>query len=71
MREEIQDDLDMIRKALDLIENRSFSLMQNLDAHGETVPMEFIHQFTRAHEELGDMVTHLADLAGLKEENHD
>jgi hypothetical protein len=43
MREEIQDDLDMIRKALDLIENRSFSLMQNLDAHGETVPMEFIH----------------------------
>ena len=71
MREEIQDDLDMIRKALDLIENRSFSIMQNLDAHGETVPMEFIHQFTRAHEELGDTVTLLADLAGLKEENDD
>ena len=71
MREEIQDDLGMIRKALDLIENRSFSLMQNLDAHGETVPMEVIHQFTRAHEELGDMVTHLADLAGLEEENDD
>ena len=48
---------------LALIEDRSFSLMQNLDAHGETVPMEVIHQFTRAHEELGDMVTHLADLA--------
>jgi hypothetical protein len=63
MREEIQDDLGMIRKALTMIEDRSFSLMQNLDAHGETVPMEFIHQFTRAHEELGDMVTHLADLA--------
>ena len=71
MREEIQDDLDMIRKALAMIEARAFSLMQNLDAHGETVPMEFIHQFTRAHEELGDMVTHLADLAGLEEENDD
>ena len=71
MREEIQDDLGMIRKALAMIEDRSFSIMQNLDAHGETVPMEFIHQFTRAHEELGDMVTHLADLAGLEEENDD
>ena len=71
MREEIQDDLGMIRKALTMIEDGSFSLMQNLDAHGETVPMEFIHQFTRAHEELGDMVTHLADLAGLEEENDD
>ena len=71
MKEEIQDDLGMIRKALAMIEDRSFSIMQNLDAHGGTVPMEFIHQFTRAHEELGDMVTHLADLAGLKEENHD
>ena len=33
--------------------------------------MEIIHQFTRAHEDLGDMVTHLAYLAGLEEENDD
>ena len=66
--EEMREDLEMIRKALELIENRAFSIMQNLDAHGEGVPMEFIGQFRRAHEELADMVNHLADLAGLEKE---
>jgi hypothetical protein len=45
--------------------------MQNLEAHGENVPMEFVGHFRRAHEELGEMVNHLADLAGLKEEEDD
>ena len=66
--EEMREDLEMIRKALELIENRAFSIVQNLDAHGKAVPMEFIGQFRRAHEELADMVNHLADLAGLEEE---
>jgi len=66
--EEMREDLEMIRKGLELIENRAFAIMQNLDAHGEGVPMEFVGQFRRAHEELGEMVNHLADLAGLEQE---
>lgn len=66
--EEMQEDLEMIRKGLELIENRAFAIMQNLDAHGEAVPMGFVGQFRRAHEELADMVNHLADLAGLEKE---
>ena len=38
MREEIQHDLGMIRKALAMIEDRSFSIMQNLDATGKPSP---------------------------------
>ena len=66
--EEMREDLEMIRKGLELIENRAFAIMQNLEAHGEAVPMEFVGQFRRAHEELADMVNHLADLAGLEQE---
>jgi len=66
--EEMREDLEMIRKALELIENRAFSIMQNLDAHGAGVPQEFIGQFRRAHEEMEEMVNHLADLAGLEKE---
>lgn len=66
--EEIREDLEMIRKGLELIENRAFAIMQNLDAHSEGVPMEFVGQFRRAHEELADMANHLADLAGLEQE---
>jgi len=67
-QEENREHLEMIRKALDLIEDRAFSIVQNLDANGETVSMEFVGQFKRAHEELGEMVSHLADLAGLEQE---
>jgi hypothetical protein len=66
--DEIREDLEMIRNCLELIENRAFAIMQDLDAHGGTVPMEFIGQFRRAHEELADLVNHLADLAGLEKE---
>jgi len=66
--EEMREDLEMIQKALELIENRAFSIVQNLDAHGEGVPTEFIGQFRRAHEELAEMVNHLGDLAGLEKE---
>ena len=66
--EEMREDWEMIRKALELIDNRAFSIMQNLDAHGNGVPMEFIGQFRRAHEELAEMVNHLGDLAGLEKE---
>jgi len=69
--EEMWEDLEMIRKALELIENRAFSAMQNLDVHGKAVPMEFIGQFRRTHEELADMVNHLADLAGLEKEEEE
>ena len=66
--EEMREDLEIIRKALELIENRAFSIMQNLDAYGEGVPLEFIGQFRIAHEELAEMVNHLGDLAGLEKE---
>jgi hypothetical protein len=68
MNEENREHLEMIRKALELIDDRAFGIMQNLDAHGEPVPQEFIGQFRRAHAEPGDMVNHLADLAGLEQE---
>ncbi|MDD5641064.1 MAG: hypothetical protein PHX53_05400 [Syntrophales bacterium] len=67
-QEENREHLEMVRKALDLIDDRAFSIMQHLDANGETVPMEFVGQFRRSHEELGEMVSHLADLAGLEQE---
>jgi len=66
--EEMQEDLEMIRKGLELVENRALAIMQNLDAHGGSVPVEFIGQLRRAHEELADMINHLADLAGLEQE---
>jgi hypothetical protein len=46
--EEMREDLEMIRKGLELVENRAFAIMQNLDAHGGSVPVEFIGQFRRA-----------------------
>lgn len=69
--EENREHLEMIRKAMELIENRAFAIMQNLDANGETIPMEFVGQFRRAHEELDEMVNHLADLAGLRDEEEE
>jgi len=67
-KEENREHLEMIRKALELIEDRVFSMVENQEAHGERIPQGFINQFLEAHEYLTDMVTHLADLAGIKEE---
>lgn len=67
-KKENREHLEMIRKALDLIDDRVFQILEsvNLESARGWVP-----QFRRAYDELGEMITHLADLAGLKEEGDD
>ena len=66
--EEKKDALDLIRKALDLIDNSAFEILQDVEiesARGWAI------QFREAHENLGEMIDHLADLAGVDEEREE
>ena len=65
-KKENREHLEMIRKAMDLIDDRVFLILNN------SVEIEsargWVAQFRRAHNELGEMITHLADLAGIQED---
>ena len=64
-KKENREHLEMIRKALDLIDDRVFLILNSVElqsARGR------VAQFRRAHDELGEMITHLADLAGIQED---
>jgi hypothetical protein len=67
-KEENREHLEMIRKALDLIDDRAFEILNGVEIESAR---GWALQFRRAHDELGDMVNHLADLAGIKEEEGD
>ena len=64
-KKENREHLEMIRKAMDLIDDRVFLILNSVaieSARG------WVAQFRRAHDELGEMITHLADLAGIQED---
>jgi hypothetical protein len=65
MQEENREHLEMIRKALDLIDDRVFEIINSVELEAAR---GWVGQYRHAHENLGDMVNHLADLAGLEKE---
>ena len=64
-KEENREHLEMIRKALDLIDDRVFLILNSVEIESAR---GWVAQFRRAHDELGEMITHLADLAGIQED---
>jgi len=60
-----REHLEMIRKALDLIDDRVFLILNSVEIESAR---GWAAQFRRAHDELGEMITHLADLAGIQED---
>ncbi len=64
-KEENREHLEMIRKAMDLIDDRVFLILNSVEIESAR---GWVAQFRRAHDELGEMITHLADLAGIQED---
>lgn len=64
-KKENREHLEMIRKAMDLIEDRVFLILNSVEIESAR---GWVAQFRRAHDELGEMITHLADLAGIQED---
>ena len=64
-KKENREHLEMIRKALDLIDDRVFLILNSVELQSAR---GWVAQFRRAHDELGEMITHLADLAGIQED---
>jgi hypothetical protein len=64
-KKENQEHLEMIRKAMDLIDDRVFLILNSVEIESAR---GWVAQFRRAHNELGEMITHLADLAGIQED---
>ena len=64
-KKENREHREMIRKALDLIDNRVFELINDVELESAR---GWVPQFRASHDELGEMITHLADLAGIQED---
>ncbi len=64
-KEENREHLEMIRKAMNLIDDRVFLILNSVEIESAR---GWVAQFRRAHDELGEMITHLADLAGIQED---
>ena len=64
-KKENQEHLEMIRKGMDLIDDRVFLILNSVEIESAR---GWVAQFRRAHNELGEMITHLADLAGIQED---
>jgi hypothetical protein len=64
-KQENREHLEMIRKAMDLIDDRVFLILNSVEIESAR---GWVAQFRRAHNELGEMITHLADLAGIQED---
>ena len=64
-KKENREHLEMIRKAMDLIDDRVFLILNSVEIESAR---GWVAQFRRAHDELGEMITHLADLAGIQED---
>jgi hypothetical protein len=50
---------------MDLIDDRVFLILNSVEIESAR---GWVAQFRRAHNELGEMITHLADLAGIQED---
>lgn len=64
-KKENREHLEMIRKAMDLIDDRVFLILNSVEIESAR---GWVAQFRRAHDELGEMITHLANLAGIQED---
>jgi len=64
-KKENREHLEMIRKAMDLIDDRVFLILNSVEIESAR---GWVAQFRRAHDELGEMITHMADLAGIQED---
>lgn len=64
-KKEDREHLEMIRKAMDLIDDRVFLILNSVEIESAR---GWVAKFRRAHDELGEMITHLADLAGIQED---
>ena len=64
-KEENREHLEMIRKAMDLIDDRVFLILNSVEIESAR---GWVAQFRQAHDELGELITHLADLAGIQED---
>ena len=64
-KKENREHLEMIRKAMDLIDDRVFLILNSVEIESAR---GWVAQFRRAHNEVGEMITHLADLAGIQED---
>jgi len=64
-KKENREHLEMIRKAMDLIDDRVFLILNSVEIESAR---GWVAQFRRAHNELGELITHLADLAGIQED---
>ena len=64
-KKENREHLEMIRKAMDLIDDRVFLILNSVEIESAR---GWVAQFRRANDELGEMITHLADLAGIQED---
>ena len=64
-KKENREHLEMIRKAMDLIDDRVFLILNSVEIESAR---GWVAQFRRAHDDLGEMITHLANLAGIQED---
>ena len=64
-KKENREHLEMIQQALNLIDDRVFLILDSVELESAR---GWVAQFRRAHDELGEMITHLADLAGIQED---
>jgi hypothetical protein len=63
--EEKQERFQEIRKAMALIDNTAFEILNDVELESAR---GWVSQFREAHNNLGEMITHLADLVGIEED---
>jgi hypothetical protein len=64
--QEKKEHLAMIRQALDLIDNRAFEVLNDVEIEASR---GWVKQFRDAHDNLGELISLLAGLAGVEEED--
>ncbi len=63
--EEKQERFQEIRKAMALIDNTAFEILNDVELESAR---GWVSQFREAHDNLDEMITHLADLGGVVED---
>ncbi len=64
-QEEKQERVQEIRKAMALIDNTAFEILNDVELESAR---GWVCQFREAHDNLDEMITHLADLGGVVED---
>jgi len=63
--EEKLEQLQQMRKAMALIDNTAFEILNDVNLESAR---GWVSQFREAHDNLEEMIGHLADLAGVEED---